>query len=112
MTTREIEVITTQNIDRISSLLEKVKKGQVIGLLGNSGNSDAPHLHFHLESKSNTFFGGEGLAYHINDFIQLKKYSADEVTNLFNSNRVLLDSLRPVKKSNELPIGYGLIEVE
>ncbi len=91
---------------------DKVKKGQVIGLLGNSGNSDAPHLHFHLESKSNTFFGGEGLAYHINDFTQLKKYSADEVTNLFNSNRVLLDSLRPVKKSNELPIGYGLIEVE
>jgi len=25
-----------------------VKQGQVIGLLGNSGNSDAPHLHFHL----------------------------------------------------------------
>ncbi|MBU7028765.1 MAG: M23 family metallopeptidase [Theionarchaea archaeon] len=25
-----------------------VNLGQVIGLLGNSGNSDAPHLHFHL----------------------------------------------------------------
>lgn len=27
---------------------EKVKQGQVLGLLGNSGNSTAPHLHFQL----------------------------------------------------------------
>jgi len=27
---------------------DQVKRGQVIGRLGNSGNSDAPHLHFHL----------------------------------------------------------------
>lgn len=27
---------------------DRVKTGQVIGLLGNSGNSDAPHLHFHV----------------------------------------------------------------
>lgn len=27
---------------------EHVRTGQVIGLLGNSGNSDAPHLHFHI----------------------------------------------------------------
>ena len=27
---------------------ERVARGQIIGLLGNSGNSDAPHLHFHV----------------------------------------------------------------
>jgi murein DD-endopeptidase MepM/ murein hydrolase activator NlpD len=27
---------------------DHVTKGEVIGLLGNSGNSDAPHLHFHV----------------------------------------------------------------
>ncbi len=91
---------------------DTVKKGQVIGLLGNSGNSDAPHLHFHLETKSNTYFGGEGIPFHIDKFIQLKKYSEQEVTDLFNANNVSLDSLNPVSKTNELPIGYGLIEVE
>lgn len=89
-----------------------VKKGQVIGLLGNSGNSDAPHLHFHLETKSNTYFGGEGMPYHIDKFIELKNYSEQEVTNLFNSNSISLDSLNSVVKTKELPIGYGLIEVK
>jgi murein DD-endopeptidase MepM/ murein hydrolase activator NlpD len=27
---------------------DKVKQGDVVGLLGNSGNSDGPHLHYHL----------------------------------------------------------------
>jgi hypothetical protein len=91
---------------------DKVQKGQVIGLLGNSGNSDLPHLHFHLESKSDIFFGGEGMPYHIKEFTQLKDYSAEEVSSLFHSNHVPLDSLRPIEKSNELPIGYGLIEIK
>jgi hypothetical protein len=27
---------------------ERVKRGDVLGLVGNTGNSDAPHLHFHV----------------------------------------------------------------
>jgi murein DD-endopeptidase MepM/ murein hydrolase activator NlpD len=27
---------------------DRVKLGQVLGLVGNSGNSDLPHLHFHI----------------------------------------------------------------
>jgi hypothetical protein len=34
---------------------DKVEKGQVIGLLGNSGNSDAPHLHYHLMAGGELF---------------------------------------------------------
>lgn len=29
---------------------DKVKKGQTIGLCGNSGNSSEPHLHYHLQN--------------------------------------------------------------
>lgn len=94
------------------SIGDNVKKGQVIGLLGNSGNSDAPHLHFHLESKSNAFLGGEGMPYLITEFTQLKKYSGEEFDQLLYGNNVSLDSLKPIEKSNELPSGYGLIEVK
>jgi murein DD-endopeptidase MepM/ murein hydrolase activator NlpD len=27
---------------------DTVKTGQLLGLLGNSGNTDSPHLHFHI----------------------------------------------------------------
>jgi len=41
---------------------DKVRRGQVIGRLGNSGNSDAPHLHFHI-CDSNSALGCEGLPF-------------------------------------------------
>jgi murein DD-endopeptidase MepM/ murein hydrolase activator NlpD len=41
---------------------QKVRRGEVLGKLGNSGQSDAPHLHLHV-SDGVTTLGGEGLAY-------------------------------------------------
>lgn len=41
---------------------DKVRHGQVLGLVGNSGNSTEPHLHFHL-SNANSPLGSEGLPY-------------------------------------------------
>ncbi len=35
---------------------DKVKRGQVLGLLGNSGNSGAPHLHFHMADGKDALF--------------------------------------------------------
>jgi len=40
----------------------KVRRGQVLGLLGNSGNSDAPHLHFHIHDGPSPF-GSEGVPF-------------------------------------------------
>lgn len=41
---------------------EKVRRGQVLGLLGNSGNSTAPHLHFQVMDACSPL-GSEGLPY-------------------------------------------------
>ena len=40
----------------------RVRRGQVLGLLGNSGNSDAPHLHFHITDGPSPM-GSEGVPY-------------------------------------------------
>ena len=41
---------------------DKVRHGQVLGLLGNSGNSSEPHLHFHI-CNANSELACEGLPY-------------------------------------------------
>ncbi len=41
---------------------DRVRKGQVLALLGNSGNSTEPHLHFQV-TDGNSTLGSEGLPY-------------------------------------------------
>jgi hypothetical protein len=46
---------------------DRVRRGQVLGLVGNSGNSTEPHLHFHL-SDANSPLGTEGLPFLLSAF--------------------------------------------
>ena len=46
---------------------DKVRRGQVLGLVGNSGNSTEPHLHFHV-SNGNSALESEGLPYVLESF--------------------------------------------
>ena len=48
---------------------DQVRRGQVLGLVGNSGNSTEPHLHFHI-SNANSPLAAEGLPYAFESFEQ------------------------------------------
>ena len=56
---------------------DRVRRGQVLGLLGNSGNSDAPHIHFHL-CDANSPLGSEGLPYLMERFEVLGRMEMPE----------------------------------
>ena len=46
---------------------DRVKRGQVLGKLGNTGNTSAPHLHFHL-MESPSVLGSNGIPYVTDSF--------------------------------------------
>ena len=67
---------------------DHVRRGQVLGLVGNSGNSTEPHLHFHIMDGPSPL-GSEGLPYALPSFEVVSHGShhdeiplEDEVVNL------------------------------
>jgi murein DD-endopeptidase MepM/ murein hydrolase activator NlpD len=72
---------------------DKITRGQVLGLLGNTGNSSEPHLHFQICS-ANSELGSEGLPYAFASFEVQGKAGEDKMT-MFPGG--------PVKHETEIP---------
>ena len=72
---------------------DKVRRGQVLGLLGNSGNSSEPHLHFHI-SNANSELGAEGMPY---------AYAEFEVQGKGEGWKSTDSHVAPVKHRMEIP---------
>ena len=62
---------------------DEVKRGQVLGKLGNTGNTSAPHLHFHLMDGPSVL-GSSGLPYVIDSFVYAGQVPAAEFTQATN----------------------------
>lgn len=83
---------------------DRVKRRQVLGLLGNSGSSDAPHLHFHISDGNS--LESEGLPYVFDSF---------EVLGTADLDRALEDGWKPAagtsaqKRVREIPAENAVV---
>ena len=77
---------------------ERVRRGQSLGLLGNTGNSDAPHLHFHISDDSS--LASEGLPYVFDSFEML---GTAQFETIFADGWMPPAGIRPEKRLREIP---------
>lgn len=56
---------------------DRVKKGDVVGLVGNTGNSTAPHLHFHVSTTPH-WINSVGVPYLIDSYSAVGTFEEDE----------------------------------
>ena len=86
---------------------DKVRRGQVLALLGNSGNSDAPHLHFAIEDGPLPFVSN-GVPFVFSSFT-----TTGAVTNSFDDiaagAAAQIGPARAGPHHNELPLNDDVI---
>jgi hypothetical protein len=83
---------------------ERVRKGQVLGLLGNSGKSPVPHLHFHMVNSSPL---GEGVPYVFDSFEV--QGSAESFDSLMTRGGLKKRVGAADRRSEEMPVNYAVV---
>jgi murein DD-endopeptidase MepM/ murein hydrolase activator NlpD len=83
---------------------DRVKRGQVVGLVGNSGNSTEPHLHFHLMDGTSPL-GSQGIPY-VHETFEL----VGRCTLRVAGGSLAADCPRvPETRRREMPLGNMLV---
>jgi hypothetical protein len=89
---------------------DRVRRGQVLATIGNTGNSDAPHLHFHI-ADANDLFAAEGLPFVFESFDVLRTLTVSEMEQILTEG-ISWEATNEVKTSNkkmEIPMGHAVV---
>lgn len=91
---------------------DKVRKGQVLAKLGNTGNANASHLHFHVMNGPSVL-GSSGIPYVIDAFEYQGQISAQQLAdtddyltgNFFGPGRLAA----PEARKDQLPMAWSIV---
>lgn len=92
---------------------DRIEKGQELGLIGSSGNSTTPHLHFHLQNAP-TFFPSDGVPYAFDQFELLGRVPDriwDDNLGLQPTGTLPFEASQPSTRRDELPLDRTVIRV-
>lgn len=91
---------------------DMVRRGQTIALLGNSGNSDGPHLHFHIINGTEPL-GSDGLPYAIDSFTLTGEAVSQDclATEFSDSKPVTVNAAAGEgRRSGEMPANLAVVD--
>ena len=83
---------------------DRVEKGQMIASLGNVGNTDGPHLHFHI-TESPDVLGSNGIPYAFEQFdLSGETTEAEFMKNFYSGGILKIDkATQPGTHKKQLP---------
>jgi murein DD-endopeptidase MepM/ murein hydrolase activator NlpD len=89
----------------------RVRRGQALGKIGNTGNTSAPHLHFHLMEGSSVL-GSNGIPYMIDSFSFAGRVPAAEFASVQGVEGTWSKGLLPIPspRHGQFPLDLDIID--
>lgn len=90
---------------------DEVAAGQPIARVGNSGGSQAPHLHFHVVDTANPS-AGNGFPFTFDHFALAGEADSARLLEVLQGTAAYAsrDQLHPEPRENEMPMSYAIVD--